>query len=205
MLKSYEELRKIDVRPFCKKRDGVDYLNWAKCVDLLRQNGAETVYWEPVPNPVTGSSLIMTDKEFQDKNGNINRCYETRIKIVIDDKIFYMQTPVTNGANPVKDNSMTQQRVWNSMCRAFVKGVAIHTGLGFNLWVGEEEREEPYIPETLEKLASKAKIKTIQTECTAHGIDGDKWVAGNGKTWATLTEREAAQMLNALKQRYGDE
>ena len=205
MLKSYEELRKIDVRPYCKKRDGIDYLNWAKCVDLLRQNGAEVVYWEPVPNPATGSSLIMTDREFVDKNGNINKCYETRIKIVIDDKVFYMQTPVTNGANPVKDNSMTQQRVWNSMCRAFVKGVAIHTGLGFNLWVGEEEREEPYIPDTLEKLASKAKIKTLQTECSLHSVDLDKWLENNHCTLDNITERTAAQMLNVLKQRFGDD
>ena len=41
--------------------------------------------------------------------------------------------------------------------------------------------------------------------CTSHGIDGDAWVCGNGKTWDTLTEGEAAKMLNALKQRYGDD
>ena len=105
----------------------------------------------------------------------------------------------------VKDNSMSQQRVWNSMCRAFVKCVAIHTGLGFDLWLKEEISNEPYIPDTLQKRASPAKIKTIQQLCISHGIDGDAWVAGNGKKWDELTEGEAAKMLNALKQRYGDE
>ena len=52
-----------------------------------------------------------------------------------------MQSPVMNGANPVKDNSMSQQRVWNSMTRSFVKAVAIYTGLGFSLWLKEEENE----------------------------------------------------------------
>lgn len=100
---------------------------------------------------------------------------------------------------------MSQQRVWNSMCRAFVKCVAIHTGLGFDLWLKEEISNEPYIPDTLQKRASPAKIKTIQQLCISHGIDGDAWVAGNGKKWDELTEGEAAKMLNALKQRYGDE
>ena len=205
-LKSYDEMRKVDVKPYCEKRDGLDYLNWAMCIDLLHKNGANEVYWEPIPNEKTGNSLRMSDVVFTDKNNNTNRCYETRIRVVIDDKEYEMQTPVMNGANPVKDNSMSQQRVWNSMCRAFVKCVSIHTGLGFDLWLKEEYNNmENNIPETGEKLASEAKIKTIKNICISHGIDGDAWVAGNGKTWETLTEIESAQMLKALKARYGDD
>ena len=139
-LKAYID---VDIKKYCKKRDGLDYLNWATCINLLRMHGANKVYWEPVPDPVTGSSLRKTDVEFSDKNGNKNRCYETLIKVVIDENTYFMQTPVMNGSNPVKDNSMTQQRVWNSMCRAFVKCVAIHTGLGFDLWLKEENHNEP--------------------------------------------------------------
>lgn len=141
MLKPYDELRKIDVTPFCEKRDGADYLPYNKCIDLLHENGAEVVYFLPVPNPKTGNSLYETETVFEDKNGQKNRCYETKIEIHIDDKIYYMQSPVMNGANPVKDNSMSQQRVWNSMTRSFVKAVAIYTGLGFGLWLKEEEDE----------------------------------------------------------------
>lgn len=141
MLKSYEELRKIDVTPYCKPRDGVDYLPYNKCIELLHENGAEVVYFLPVQNPKTGSSLYETETVFSDKNGVTNRCYETRIEIHIDDKVYYMQSPVMNGANPVKDNSMSQQRVWNSMTRSFVKAVAMYTGLGFSLWLDEEDNE----------------------------------------------------------------
>ena len=204
MLKSYEEMRKVDVRKHCKKRDGIDYLNWAKCIDLLRENGAETVYFEPCTG-ANGSSLIASEHTFTDKNGAINRCYETKIKVVVDNNTYYMQTPVMNGSNPVKDNSRSQQRVWNSMCRAFVKCIAIHTGLGFDLWVQEENKQELSIPESLEKTASPAKIKTIKNMCTSHGIDGDAWVTSNGKTWETLTEGEAAKMLTALKGKFGDD
>lgn len=140
-LKSYKELREIDVTQYCEKRDGVDYLPYNKCIDLLYENGAETVYFLPVPNPKNGSSLYETETVFSDKNGLTNRCYETRIEIHIDDKVYYMQSPVMNGANPVKDNSMSQQRVWNSMTRSFVKAVAMYTGLGFSLWLKEEEND----------------------------------------------------------------
>ena len=124
-LKSYKEMRGIDVKPYCEDRDGMLYLNWAKCIDLLHENGAEKVYWMPIPDEKTGSSLRMTDQTFTDKSGNTNRCYETRIKVVIDADEYEMQSPVMNGSNPVKDNSMSQQRVWNSMCRSFVKCLTI--------------------------------------------------------------------------------
>lgn len=149
-LKPYNELRKIDITEYCEKRDGLDYLNWAKCIDLLHQHGAEKVYFEPLKNPVNGSSLFHTDMEFKDSKGNINRCYEVGVHVVIDDLEFDFTGPLMNGANPVKDNSLSQQRVWNCQTRLFVKGVAIHTGLGFNLWV-KEEMETASIEEDLGK------------------------------------------------------
>lgn len=142
MLKDYKDLIKVDVSKYVEKRDKAEYLNWAKVVDLLHENGAEKVYFEPVPNPETGSSLYMTDQVFTDSKGNTNRVYETAVKIVIDDLEFIQRGPVTNGSNPVKDNSMSQQRLWNCQTRLFVKGVAIRTGLGFNLWLKEEEKNE---------------------------------------------------------------
>lgn len=141
MLKPYDELRQVDVSAFVEKRDGADYLPYNKCIDLLHEHGAEKVYFLPVQNPKTGGSLYESETVFEDKNGVKNRCYETRIEIHIDDNVYYMQSPVMNGANPVKDNSMSQQRVWNSMTRSFVKAVAMYTGLGFSLWLKEEEDE----------------------------------------------------------------
>lgn len=205
MLKSYDELRQIDVTPYCEERDGKLYLNWAKCVALLREHGAEQAYFEPIPDPRTGSSLRMTDKEFSDKNGVVNKCYETRIKVVIDDKEYIMQSPVMNGNNPVKDNSMSQQRVWNSMCRSFVKCVAIHTGLGFGLWLKSEMGEfQNHIP-TEQQNASLAKITTLKELQKKHRLNLTKWIEQNGKTWETLTEEDAGMMLHQLKERYGDE
>ena len=141
MLKPYNELRQVDVSQWCEERDKALYLPYNKCIDLLHEHGAEKVYFLPVQNPKTGGSLYESETVFTDKNGVANRCYETRIEIHIDDNVYYMQSPVMNGANPVKDNSMSQQRVWNSMTRSFVKAVAMYTGLGFDLWLKDEENE----------------------------------------------------------------
>lgn len=150
MLKSWNEMRKIDVLPFCDKRDAKDdigrkievpYLNWAKCKELLHQNGAELVYFEPCVN-ANGSSLFMSDQVFTDSKGNTNRCYEVRVKITIDELEFEAQYPLMNGSNPVKDNSLTQQRLWNAQTRAFVKGVAMRTGLGFGLWLDDMDNKD---------------------------------------------------------------
>ena len=73
MLKPYDEMRKIDVKPYCSERDGMKYLNWAMCKKLLHDNGAEVVRWEPVPDPKTGSSLRMTDAVYTVKKGKTNR------------------------------------------------------------------------------------------------------------------------------------
>lgn len=180
-IKNYAEMRKIDVLPFCDKREAKDdkgrkievpYLNWAKCKDLLHQNGAEVVYFEPCVND-SGSSLFMSEQVFTDKNGVTNRCYEVRVKIVIDDLEFEAQYPLMNGSNPVKDNSLTQQRLWNAQTRAFVKGVAMRTGLGFGLWVSGDEAEDKAPVEDLSShnlFAIRERMQITYTKLVKRGL-----------------------------------
>ena len=147
MIKSFNELRKVDVTPFIKQRDGADYLPWATVVDLLHEHGAEKVFFSPVYND-DGSSLFMSSQTFTDKSGNVNRCYEVRIEVVVDDDKFVYSYPLLNGINPVKDNSLNQNVVFKAMARAFVKAIALRYGLGFSLWAKDEldssEEEDLY-------------------------------------------------------------
>ena len=137
MIKSFNEMRTVDVAPYVKQRDGADYLPWATVVDLLHEHGAEKVFFTPVYNE-NGSSLFMSDQTFTDKSGNINRCYEVRIEVTVDDDTFIYSYPLLNGINPVKDNSLNQNVVFKAMARAFVKAIALRYGLGFSLWSKEE-------------------------------------------------------------------
>lgn len=163
-IKPYAEMRKVDVSNFVEKRDGADYLNWARCKELLHQNGAEVVYFEPCTND-NGSSLFMSDQVFTDKNGVTNRCYEVRVHIVIDDLEFEAQYPLMNGSNPVKDNSMSQQRVWNAQTRAFVKGVAMRTGLGFDLWL--KNMDDIEVEDDIYKHSLKVIKERMEQEVTS--------------------------------------
>lgn len=137
MIKPFNELRNVDVTPYIKKRDGAEYLPWATVVDLLHHHGAERVFFTPVYNE-NGSSLFMSEQTFTDSKGGINRCYEVRIAITVDDDEFVYSYPLLNGINPVKDNSLNQNVVFKAMARAFVKAVAFRYGLGFSLWAKED-------------------------------------------------------------------
>ena len=140
-IKSWNEMRKLDISKYVKKRDGADYLPWADCLKLLYDNGAEKVLFEPLTNAY-GSSLFMCDKVFTDKHGSTNQCYEVRIRVTIDDKAYQLSYPVMNGINAVRDNLMNQNAVHKAQMRAFVKCVAINTGLGFDLWRDDSDIEE---------------------------------------------------------------
>lgn len=192
-IKSYAEMRKIDVLPHCDVREAkndqgqkiqVPYLNWAKCKELLHENGAEVVYFEPCVN-ANGSSLFMSDQVFTDKNKVTNRCYEVRVRIVIDDLTFEAQYPLMNGSNPVKDNSMTQQRLWNAQTRAFVKGVAMRTGLGFGLWVNDDEAADKNPMEDLGShsiWAIKERMQIAYTNAIKKGMSTHDIAAAVGMT-----------------------
>lgn len=200
-LKDFKTLRNLDISKHIKQRDGADYLPWAICIDLLHENGAEKVFFEPLTND-KGSSLFMSEKVFTDKNGNTNSCYEVAVKITIDDDVFISREPVMNGSNPVKDNSLTQQRVGNAQKRAFVKGVAIHTGLGFGLWskdISDIEDDS----DDLSKHSLKAIRERVLEKVTALMKQGytDEEIADNFNH-STVEEMRAIMSYFATLQKY---
>ena len=141
MLKSWKELCELDISKYVKQRDKADYLPWSTCLKLLYENGAERVAIRTLTD-VNGSSLFMSEQVFKDKNDYTNRCYEVRVEVVIDGHDYSISYPVMNGINPVRDNLMNQNAVHKAQMRAFVKCVAINTGLGFNLWLDDSDIED---------------------------------------------------------------
>lgn len=141
MIKSFDEMLKVDVTPFIEKRDGADYISWTTVVKLLHQNGAQKVWWDTIQSP-SGHSIFMTDQVFVDKNGKTNRCYEIRVKLQVDDDEFTYTYPIMNGIHPVKDDLMNQVAVEKAKQRALVKAVAIRYGLGFNVWAKDEIEDD---------------------------------------------------------------
>ena len=145
-LKPFNELIKIDVLPFCdmreaKNEDGktikVPYLSWGKCVKLLHENGAEAVWYTPVECPDTHTYLWPQAKVTTSK-GRDTECWFVRVKIHIDDLEFTYDAPLLNGSLVVYADTLNQLRINNALARTFVKGVAVRTGLGFDLWAESE-------------------------------------------------------------------
>ena len=170
MIKSWNEMRSLDISKYVKKRDGADYLPWAECLKLLYENGAEKVKIIPQTND-NGSSLFMSEQTFTDKNGNTNRCYEVLVAVEIDENRYLISYPVMNGINPVRDNLMNQNAVHKAQMRAFVKCVAINTGLGFDLWRDDADIENDAEDLTKHSLwAIKDRMQIAYTNAIKKGM-----------------------------------
>ena len=68
------------------------------------------------------------------RKGYKTQCWFVSVEIHIDELVFNMDTPLLNGALVVYEDTLNQLRISNAQARAFVKGVALRTGLGFDLW-----------------------------------------------------------------------
>ena len=181
MLKPYSELSKIDVLPFCDKREAKDdkgrkiqvpYLNWATCKALLHEFGAETVYFLPIKSP--DGSYLFTSAAVENKDGRKTGCWFVSVEIHIDDMTYTMDMPLMNGSLVVYEDTLNQLRIANAHARAFVKGVAIYTGLGFSLWSGDKDTE----PDTDDLsghdiMAIKRRIEMTITAKMQKGMDMD--------------------------------
>ena len=179
-IKSWNEMRQLDISKYVKKRDGADYLPWAECLKLLYENGAEKVTIRTLTD-ANGSSLFMSDQTFTDKNGGTNRCYEVRLEVIIDDSTYSFSYPVMNGIAPVRDILMNQNAVHKAQMRAFVKCVAINTGLGFDLWRDDADIENDVddlskhnlfsIKERLQQTYTRAIKKGMSTKDIANAVN----------------------------------
>lgn len=93
--------------------------------------------------------------------GRVTECWFVSVEIHIDETVFSYDMPLLNGSLVVYEDTLDQLRINNALARAFVKGVAVRTGLGFDLWAagdgddGEEDlsRHSIYaVKERLERL-----------------------------------------------------
>ena len=145
MLKSFNEMMEIPLDGHTEKRKAkdengreveVEYLPWAECKLLLHQNGATFVDFTPLEN--ANGSYVFEQKQVETSKGSCC-CPFVKVRITIDDMSFDYSYPLMNGTIVVRDETLNQLRISNAHARAFVKGVAVRTGLGFKLWLKDDE------------------------------------------------------------------
>jgi hypothetical protein len=139
-LKPFNELVKLDLKKHCqlkptfyKNKDGknvattkdkwLEYIEWAKVLELLYEHGAKQVAFR---------SYVL------DKKPNT-----LEIVMIIDGKDYITDYPIING-NAIVSNP-NQMDIHRAELRGFVKCVAINTGLGLNLWMKEEQQTEEIV------------------------------------------------------------
>ena len=146
-LKPFNELVKLDIakhtqqKPTFKKENGksvklpkkywLDYIEWSVCLMLLYENGAESVRF--------GSELNENGYPafFDSKGGNPF----IRVRLDIDGNEYRLNYPVIEGSRTVSNPN--QLVIHRAEQRAFVKCVAINTGLGLSLWMKDEVQTQP--------------------------------------------------------------
>lgn len=146
MIKGFNELAHMDLskhvskKPVFKKDKAsgqykkvgeLDYLNWADCLELLHENGAEHVTFGNVRSRDDHPVFLL--------NGGIPF---VRVFVEVDGDRRELDYPIIDGSNNVSMDKLNQGDVHNASQRAFVKAVAINWGLGLSLWQKEEREGE---------------------------------------------------------------
>jgi hypothetical protein len=121
-LKKFMDLYAVDVSKHTRKKGQFDYVEWAKVLVLLYENGAERVqfYSEPV--------IKLANKDLP-----YIRCH-----VIIDAESYYSDYPIIENNQSPKMEAVSQMQVHKAEARGFVKCIAINTGLGLQLWMKEE-------------------------------------------------------------------
>lgn len=143
-LKSFKELYNLDISKYTQKKPTfrkdkktgkletlpqskwLDYIEWSMIIYLLYDNGAETVIPE-----------FECDKDGYPAFYHNDQNPFIKVKLTIDDKVYYYQYPVIDG-NLASDNP-NQMKIHRAQQRGLVKCVAVNTGLGLKLWQKEEK------------------------------------------------------------------
>lgn len=144
-IKSFSELMGLDLsgnvskKPvFKKNKQGgydkageLDYLNWADCLSLLYQNGAEKVLFGNVRSGADHPLFLI--------NG---AAPFVRVYVEVDGDRRELDFPVIDGSNDISMEKLKQSDIHNATQRGFVKCVAINWGLGLSLWQREDKEAE---------------------------------------------------------------
>ena len=171
-LKPFNELIKVDLSNEVQKRPvkknsplTLDYLEWANCIKLLYEHGAEVVRY----------GMVYNDQGypcFYNQNGESPF---VRVWVEIDGERYEEDYPVVNGIYVVSNPN--QLDINKAKQRGFVKAVAINTGLGLSLWIKEEEiiNSDKDIQKEMNKDESKSLNDTITSMFSqALQVVGDK-------------------------------
>ncbi len=188
-VKPFNELLELDLsgavskKPTFKKnkRTGelepageLDYLNWADCLALLYQNGAQRVEFGNARSGADHPVFLLQD-----------RLPFIRVYVTVDGDRRELDYPVIDGSKDISMEKLTQSDVHNATQRAFVKCVAVNWGLGLSLWRKEEkqltdERSSIDLAEVSHIMAVKERVERMLTDKLKRGMEMEDLLSALG-------------------------
>jgi len=147
MCDMYAVLRNEDIKGMTEQKGRFDYLSWAKAWDLVKQFFPRCDYKvKKFPTELGGnkyllpytilpdaSALVFVEIEIEDREGDTHNAT--------------MELAVTDNSNRSVKNPDSVQ-IQNTIRRCLAKGLSTLTGLGIELWAGEDIKLIDYKKET---------------------------------------------------------
>lgn len=131
---TFLELVNANVKPWCEDKGGLTYLSWSAALTLVMQADPCFVwavhqdYGTPLYPHEGGGGYV-------------------KVSVTYQGRLTTITHPVLNGHKVIK--SPTPFDVNKAVFRGLVKAIAVSSGIGLKLWIGEE-REIPTLKNALE-------------------------------------------------------
>lgn len=154
-LSVYATLQKIDVKPYIKKKMGLDYLSWATAWSLVKSHYPDakkefTEYPEYIPSK---GEWISTGRQVPYRLTPFGCEVEATVTIN-GEKTSQSLYVMDNRGNSVKAQALDMKLINKAQQRCLVKALAT-AGLGLEIYAGEDLPEEPQQKQTAPKPAQK--------------------------------------------------
>lgn len=163
-LSVYATLQKIDVKPYIKKKMGLDYLSWATAWGLVKSHYPDakkefTEYPEYIPSK---GEWISTGRQVPYRLTPFGCEVEATVTIN-GEKTSQNLYVMDNRGNSVKAQALDMKLINKAQQRCLVKALAT-AGLGLEIYAGEDLPEEPA------KKQTKSKDKPVKQKLEDYPI-----------------------------------
>lgn len=209
-----DKMNKIDVKPYLFTKNGMVYLPWSRCEELLKLNAPDAVLTEiTFPTEKIITAPIREAKEGKEYASHVT---STEMPYFTDGKTAFVKVrleipsveircettlPIMDFKNQsIPVDKITMNDVNKSLKRCMVKCVAEGTLLGIGLWHKEETSESAAVENVKNAEKANTAIETFKQKIT-EGYDRDKlvsWLKINYGTSNPQTIKDA-EKLNQLK------
>lgn len=186
-----DKMSKIDVQPYLFVKNGMKYLPWSRCEELLKLNAPDATITEiTFPTDKIITAVIKETKEGKEYVSHVTTVQmpyftdgktafvKIRLEIPSVEIVCETTLPIMdfkNQAIPVEKITMTD--VNKSLKRCMVKCVAEGTLLGIGLWHKEETSESAAIENVKKAEKANTAIETFKAKI-AEGYDREKLGSG---------------------------